>query len=144
MQENKKLKIMKILDEFKAFAIKGNVLDLAVAVVIGGAFGKITSSFVSDIMMPPIGVLLGRVDFQSLRLVLVPASTAGAAVTINYGSFLQNVVDFLIIAFAVFSVVKFSNRLVRKDEKKPEEKKAPEPSTEEKLLMEIRDILKEK
>ncbi len=134
---------MKIVEEFKQFAIKGNVLDLAVAVVIGGAFGKIVSSFVNDILMPPIGLLLGSVDFRNLKLVLVEASGTAAEVAIAYGAFLQNVVDFLLIAFAVFSVVKFSNRITKKAE---QEKPAaePVPGAEEKLLMEIRDILKEK
>lgn len=137
---------MKIIEEFKRFAIKGNVLDLAVAVVIGGAFGKIVSSFVNDILMPPIGLLLGSVDFRSLKLVLVEASGASAEVAIAYGAFLQNVVDFLIIAFAVFSVVKFSNRITAKVgmEKAEKEKEKPAPGAEEKLLVEIRDILKEK
>lgn len=132
---------MKIIEEFKQFAVKGNVLDLAVAVVIGGAFGKIVSSFVNDILLPPIGLLLGRVDFRNLKLVLVEASGSSAEVAINYGIFLQNVVDFLLIAFAVFSVVKFSNRITRKAEEQPKE---PVPSTEEKLLAEIRDILRAK
>ncbi len=134
---------MKIIEEFKQFAIKGNVLDLAVAVVIGGAFGKIVSSFVNDILMPPIGLLLGKVDFRSLKLVLAEASGSSAEVALTYGVFLQNVVDFLLIAVAVFSVVKFSNRITKKPEQeKPQEEAAP--STEEKLLMEIRDILKER
>jgi large conductance mechanosensitive channel len=128
---------MKIVDEFKQFALKGNVLDLAVAVVIGGAFGKIVSSFVSDILMPPIGLLLGGMNFSDMKFVIQGAS-------INYGTFLQNVVDFLIIAASVFAVVKFSNRVMSKpvQEKKTEE--TPQPSSEEKLLTEIRDILKRK
>lgn len=132
---------MKIIEEFKQFAVKGNVLDLAVAVVIGGAFGKIVSSFVSDVLMPPIGLLLGRVDFRNLKFVLEKATASGAEVAINYGIFLQNVVDFLLIAFAVFMVVKFSNRIMKKaEQEKPQEVVAP--SSEEKLLTEIRDILK--
>lgn len=132
---------MKILEEFKKFAVKGNVLDLAVAVVIGGAFGKIVSSFVNDILMPPIGVLLGNVNFRDLSLVLKRGTDATAQVTMNYGIFIQSIIDFTIIAFAVFMVVKFSNRLMKKEEIK-EEKKELEPSAEEKLLVEIRDILK--
>ena len=132
---------MKIIEEFKQFAIKGNVLDLAVAVVIGGAFGKIVSSFVSDMLMPPIGLLLGGMDFSDMKLVLENATVSTPRVAINYGIFLQNVVDFLIIAFAVFMVVKFSNRVMKKSEQeKPQE--AAQPSAEEKLLTEIRDLLK--
>jgi large conductance mechanosensitive channel len=124
---------MKIVDEFKQFALKGNVLDLAVAVVIGGAFGKIVSSFVSDILMPPIGLLLGGMNFSDMKFIIQGAS-------INYGIFFQNVVDFLIIAASVFMVVKFSNRVMKKsNQEKPQEVAAP--STEEKLLVEIRDIL---
>lgn len=129
---------MKIVDEFKQFALKGNVLDLAVAVVIGGAFGKIVSSFVSDILMPPIGLLLGGMNFSDMKLIIQGAS-------INYGTFFQNVVDFLIIAASVFMVVKFSNRVMKKPEQ--EKELPPEvavPSAEEKLLVEIRDILKRK
>jgi len=132
---------MKIIEEFKQFAIKGNVLDLAVAVVIGGAFGKIVSSFVSDMLMPPIGLLLGGMDFRDMKLVLEKASVSNPEVAISYGVFLQNVVDFLIIAFAVFMVVKFSNRVMKKGEQeKPQE--AAQPSAEEKLLTEIRDLLR--
>lgn len=132
----------KIIEEFKQFAIKGNVLDLAVAVVIGGAFGKIVSSFVSDILMPPLGLLLGRMDFRDLKLVLEKGTATAGEVAINYGVFLQNVVDFLIVAFAVFMVVKFSNRVMRKEEISSVPA-APTPSTEEKLLSEIRDLLKD-
>lgn len=127
---------MKIVDEFKQFALKGNVLDLAVAVVIGGAFGKIVSSFVSDILMPPIGLFLGGMNFSDMKLIIRGAS-------INYGTFFQNVVDFLIIAASVFMVVKFSNKVMKKsDQEKPQE--VAVPSAEEKLLVEIRDILKRK
>jgi len=132
---------MKIIEEFKQFAIKGNVLDLAVAVVIGGAFGKIVSSFVSDILMPPIGLFLGRVDFRNLKFVLEHATASSSEVAVNYGMFMQNVVDFLLVAFAVFSVVKFSNRLAKKGEREQPPEVAV-PSAEEKLLVEIRDILK--
>lgn len=134
---------MKIIEEFKQFAVKGNVLDLAVAVVIGGAFGKIVSSFVNDILMPPLGILLGNVNFRDLSLVLQEGTDATAQVTMNYGIFIQAIVDFTIIAFAIFMVVKFSNRLMKKEEVK-EEKKEAIPSAEENLLTEIRDILKSK
>lgn len=132
---------MKIIEEFKQFAIKGNVLDLAVAVVIGGAFGKIVSSFVNDILMPPIGLFLGRVNFRNLKFVLEQATASTSEVAVNYGMFIQNVVDFLLVAFAVFSVVKFSNRLAKRggQEQPPE---VAVPGAEEKLLVEIRDILK--
>lgn len=133
---------MKILKEFENFIMRGNVLDLAVAVVVGGAFGKIVSSFVSDLLMPPIGLLLGGVNFSDLSLVLKPATGGAPAVVWGYGSFLQTVVDFLIIAAAVFVVMKIANRLLRKKEQ--EKPKTAAPSAEEKLLMEIRDILKEK
>jgi large conductance mechanosensitive channel len=132
---------MKSIEEFKQSAIKGNVLDLAVAVIIGGAFGKIISSFVSDVLMPPIGLLLGRVDFRNLKIVLEKATATNSEVAISYGLFLQNVVDFLFIAFAVFMVVKFSNRLTKKAEREKPQEVAP-PGVEEKLLTEIRDILK--
>lgn len=135
-------KFMKILEEFKKFAVKGNVLDLAVAVVIGGAFGKIVSSFVNDILMPPIGILLGNVNFRDLTFVLKNGTASTAAVTMNYGVFIQSIIDFTIIAFAVFMVVKFSNKVIPKEEEKKEEKTEPAPTVEEKLLTEIRDILK--
>ncbi len=131
----------KTLKEFKNFAMKGNVMDLAVAVVIGGAFGKIVASFVKDILMPPIGILLGNINFSDLAFTLKEETELASAVTINYGIFVQNVVDFVIIAFAIFMVIKYSNKIVKKEE--AEEKVAP-PTNEEKLLTEIRDILKQK
>lgn len=131
----------KTLEEFKAFALKGNVLDLAVAVVIGGAFGKIVTSFVSDILMPPIGIVLGGVNLAELRLVLKAAAEGSPAVYWTYGNFLQASVDFLIIAASVFTVVKFVNRVTPKHE---QEKPAKEPAPEVRLLTEIRDVLKEK
>mgnify|MGYP000894048603 CR=1 FL=1 len=132
---------MGILKEFKDFAMKGNVIDLATAVIIGGAFGKIVSSMVSDILMPPIGLLLGNVDFKDLKFVMKDAVGEVPAVTLNYGMFIQNVIDFLIIAFCVFIVVKVYQKANRKKEEKP----APaEPSKEEQLLTEIRDLLKNK
>ncbi|MEG9486947.1 large-conductance mechanosensitive channel protein MscL [Mannheimia indoligenes] len=131
---------MSILKEFREFAVKGNVVDMAVGVIIGGAFGKIVSSLVSDVIMPPIGMLIGGVDFKDLAIVLKEAQGEAEAVTLKYGAFIQNVFDFLIIAIAVFGMVKVLNSL----KKVPvEEPKAPaEPTAEEKLLTEIRDLLK--
>lgn len=130
------------MSEFKKFAVKGNVMDMAVGIIIGAAFGKIVSSFVSGVMMPPLGLLIGGVDFTDLAYVLKPATETAEAVTIQWGAFVQTTIDFLIIAFAVFMVVKFMNNLKKKQEEEPA--KAPEPSKEEKLLAEIRDLLKEK
>ena len=137
---------MKILQEFKTFAMRGNVVDMAVGVVIGGAFGKIISSLVSDILMPPIGVLTSDVDFAGLRVVLKQASvdTAGKTVpevAIAYGAFVTAAVNFLIIAFAIFMVVKAMSYLKRKEEVSPP---PPAPAKEQVLLTEIRDILKAK
>ena len=132
---------MKIISEFKKFAMRGNVVDLAVGVIIGGAFGKIISSLVSDIIMPPIGVILGGVNFSDLKVVLKKGIGDAAPVTLNYGTFIQTAVDFLIIAFAIFMLVKVINTLAQKEEKKPEPVKI---SNEEKLLIEIRDLLKNK
>lgn len=135
---------MKILQEFKTFAMRGNVVDLAVGVVIGTAFGKIVSSLVSDIIMPIVGVLTGGVDFSDLKLVIKEGAKEAENVTVNYGMFIQNVVDFLIIAFSIFVVVKLINKL--KKAEKEEEKQAPAPAPEEDivLLTEIRDLLKNK
>lgn len=131
---------MSLIKEFKEFALKGNVLDLAVAVIIGGAFGKIIASFVSDIVMPPIGLLLGGVNFTDLKWVMKDAVGDAAAVTMNYGNFIQVAVDFVIIALAIFIVIKAINSTKKKEEAAPE---APEvPSKEEMLLTEIRDLLK--
>ena len=140
---------MKFLQEFKAFALKGNVMDMAVGVILGGAFGKIVSSLVNDVIMPPIGLLVGGVDFTDLKLTLkkavIEAGTEVApAVTWNYGAFIQQVVDFTILAFCVFMMVKIMNKLLRKEEKKPAPAAPPAPSKEEILLTEIRDLLKEK
>ena len=141
---------MKFLQEFKTFALKGNVMDMAVGVIIGGAFGKIVTSLVNDVIMPPIGLLVGGVDFTDLKLTLKKAVIeAGAevapAVTWNYGAFIQQVVDFTILAFCVFMMVKIMNKLLRKEEKKAAAPVAPPaPSKEEVLLTEIRDLLKEK
>lgn len=130
---------MKIIQEFKDFAVKGNVVDLAVGVIIGGAFGKIVTSFVNDILMPPLGLLLGGVNFADLKIVLKKEIGEVPAITFNYGAFLQATVDFLIIAFAIFMFVKMMNKFHKKEEAKPEIKA---PSNEEKLLTEIRDLLK--
>jgi large conductance mechanosensitive channel len=131
---------MSILQEFKDFAIKGNVIDMSVGIVIGAAFGKIVSSFVADIIMPPIGVLVGGVDFTKLAFTIKEASSNAAAVTLNYGNFIQTTVDFTIIAAAIFIVVKLINNLKRQEQAAPPSD--PEPSKQELLLMEIRDILK--
>lgn len=134
---------MGILKEFKSFILKGNVLDLAVAVIIGGAFGKIVSSFVNDVLMPPIGLLLGNTDFSELKVILKEGTETVPAVTLNYGVFVNAVIDFLIIGFAIFVVVKMYNRTLRKKEAAPAPVAPPAPSKEEVLLTEIRDILKE-
>jgi large conductance mechanosensitive channel len=133
---------MSMIKEFRDFAMRGNVVDMAVGIVIGAAFGKIVSSFVSDVLMPPIGALLGGVDFTDLSLTLSEASGEVAAVTWNYGSFIQTVVDFAIIAFAIFMVIKAMNSLKKKEEVAPAE--PPKPSEEVLLLTEIRDLLKQK
>ena len=138
------------IQDFKAFALKGNVVDMAVGVIIGGAFGKIVTSIVNNILMPPIGLLVGGVDFSDLKLIMKEAVMNGdevvkEAVTWNYGAFIQDVVDFLIIAFCVFLLVKGITALTKKKEEAPAESApAPEPSAEEKLLTEIRDLLKQK
>lgn len=134
-----------MIKEFKAFVMKGNVIDLAVAVVIGGAFGKIVSSLVADVIMPPLGLLLGGVDFVDLQFILKEAVVADGEVTaeavaIRYGAFIQTILDFTIIAFAIFMVIKAYNSTKKKEEEAPSA--PPEPSNEEKLLGEIRDLLK--
>lgn len=139
----------KLLNEFKEFAIKGNAVDMAVGVIIGAAFGKIVSSIVDDLIMPPIGWLIGGVDFSDLKVTLPAKHIAEGietqAATINYGLFLQNLLDFLIVAFCVFLLVKGINKLSRKKAEEPAAPApAPEPTTEEKLLTEIRDLLKDK
>ena len=138
------------LQEFKAFAMKGNVVDMAVGVIIGGAFGKIVSSVVADVIMPPLGLLIGGVNFTDLKWVMKPAEVVDgkeiAAVTLNYGNYLQATFDFLIIAFSIFMFIKLITKLTEK--KKAEEPATPPappaPTKEEVLLTEIRDILKEK
>ena len=140
---------MKLIDEFKAFAMRGNVVDLAVGIIIGGAFGRIVSSLVADIIMPPIGLLLGGVKFTDLKIILKdPVMDAAGvisnqAVTINYGNFIQTLVDFLIIAFAIFMMIKGINSFRKKEALAPEEIPIP-PTPQELLLREIRDILKVK
>ena len=133
-------KIMSIMQEFKEFAIKGNVVDMAVGVIIGGAFGKIVSSFVTDVIMPPIGVLIGGVDFSKLSFVLLDATATAPAVVISYGKFIQTVVDFTIIAAVIFIVIKGINSMKRKEEAAPTAPAAP--PAQEVLLAEIRDLLK--
>jgi len=131
---------MSLGSEFKEFAMRGNVVDMAVGIVIGGAFGKIVSSFVADVLMPPIGVLLGGVDFRDLSIQLVAAVGETPAVTLNYGNFIQTVVDFLIIAFAIFMVIKAMNSMKKKEEAAPEKPAAPPADIQ--LLTEIRDSLR--
>jgi len=131
---------MGMISEFKSFAMRGNVVDMAVGIIIGGAFGKIVSSFVADVIMPPIGVLIGGVDFSDLGITMKAATADAAAVTLNYGAFLQTVFDFLIIAFAIFMAIKGMNRMRKKEEAAPAA--PPKPSNEEVLLTEIRDLLK--
>lgn len=136
---------MSMMSEFKDFAMRGNVVDMAVGIVIGGAFGKIVSSFVSDVLMPPIGMLMGGVDFKDLAIVLKAATDDVAAVTVNYGAFIQTVLDFIIIAFAIFMVIKAMNNLKKKEEEAPAAPEVPpEPSEEVVLLTEIRNALKDK
>jgi len=131
---------MKILDEFKAFALKGNVVDMAVGIIIGLAFGKIVSSAVNDIIMPPIGVLLGGVNFTDLKVVIKAATETVPAVTWNYGNFIQVIIDFLIVAFVIFLMVKAMNPAKKKEEEAPTA--PPAPTKDQVLLTEIRDLLK--
>jgi len=131
-----------MMSEFKSFAMRGNVVDMAVGIVIGGAFGKIVSSFVADVLMPPIGLLLGNVDFSDLAVTLRAAAEGVEAVTLRYGVFIQTIIDFAIIAFAIFMVVKAMNTVTKKEEAEPPP--PPGPSKEETLLTEIRDALRAK
>lgn len=131
---------MKILDEFKNFAIKGNMVDMAVGIIIGAAFGKIVASLVSDIIMPPIGLLLGGVNFTDLKLVMKAATETVPAVTWNYGNFIQTAIDFLIIAFVVFMLIKAINSMKKKEAAAPAA--PPAPTKDQTLLTEIRDLLK--
>lgn len=130
---------MSLIKEFREFAMRGNVVDLAVGVIIGAAFGKIVSSLVSDIIMPPLGLLIGGIDFKQFHLVLREAQGDIPAVVMNYGVFIQNIFDFIIVAFAIFMAIKLMNKM-RKQEEKPAT--PPAPSAEETLLTEIRDLLK--
>lgn len=132
---------MSFFKEFREFAMRGNVVDLAVGVIIGAAFGKIVSSLVSDVIMPPLGLLIGGIDFKQFHWVLREAQEGLPAVTLNYGMFLQNIFDFVIVAFAIFIAIKMINKLRRQQAEKPAE--PPAPSAEEKLLTEIRDLLKQ-
>ena len=146
----------KFMEEFKAFAMRGNVVDMAVGVVIGGAFGKISTSIVNDIIMPVVSLITGGIDFTAWKIVLKEAvmenvdgvmTETAPAVAINFGSTIAVIVDFIIVAFAVFCMIKFLNNLHRKKEEpapEPEAPAEPEPTAEEKLLTEIRDLLKEK
>lgn len=131
---------MSMMQEFKDFAMRGNVVDLAVGVVIGGAFGKIVSSVVADVIMPPLGVLLGGVNFTHLSVVLKEAVGEAPAVTLNYGAFIQSCIDFVIIAFAIFLLVKAMNSMKKAEAAAP----PPPPPAQEVLLAEIRDLLKAK
>lgn len=133
---------MKMLEEFKKFAMRGNVIDMAVGIIIGGAFGKIVSSFVADVIMPPIGLLLSGRDFSRMMITLKEATETTKAVTLNYGVFLNTIIDFIIIAFAIFMVIKVMNNMKKKQEEKPAP--PPAPSKEEVLLTEIRDELRKK
>lgn len=128
---------MGMIKEFKEFAARGSMLDLAVGIVIGAAFGRIVSSLVADLLMPPIGLILGGVNFASLKMTLNEAVGTAPAVTLNYGTFIQTIVDFLIVAFAIFLLVKAVNQMKRKQAEAP-----PLPSNQEVLLAEIRDLLK--
>lgn len=138
---------MSLIKEFKDFAMRGNVVDMAVGVIIGAAFGKIVSSLVDDIIMPLVGVATGGMDFTDLKWVIQKGITEGETViqpevTMNYGAWIQTVVDFVIVAFCIFVMIKFMNRLRKKKEEAPAP--APEPTKEEQLLTEIRDLLKER
>jgi len=133
---------MGMLKEFKTFAMRGNVVDMAVGIIIGAAFGKIVSSLVADLIMPPIGVLLGGVDFSNLAITIKAAADGAAAVTLNYGKFIQTVVDFIIIVFSIFMIIKAMNAFKKKEIEAPLE--PPPPPREEVLLTEIRDLLKQK
>ena len=133
-----------MIKEFKKFIMRGNVIDLAVGVVIGGAFGRIVTSLVNDLIMPFIGLLLGKVNFNDLKYVIRPATTTETEVAFKYGTFLQSIIDFLIIALAIFLIIKLIASAKKKKEEQQQQKQtaASEPSNEEKLLSEIRDILK--
>ncbi len=138
---------MGFIQDFKKFAMRGNMIDMAVGIIIGGAFGKIVSSLVADVIMPPLGFVIGGVDFKNLKVVLKPEELNAAGevvaqtVSFNYGMFIQNIIDFLIIALAVFMMVKIANKMAKKKEDEPQQ---PTPPKQEMLLEEIRDLLKNK
>lgn len=141
------MKITSILKEFREFALKGNVVDMAVGIIIGAAFGKIVTSLVNDVITPPLGIIVGGVDFKDLKFVLKAAKGNAPAVTLNYGNFIQCTIDFIIVAIAIFAVIKAMNALrtlAIKEKKEADEITPREPTKEEALLTEIRDILKEK
>jgi len=131
---------MSMIKEFKDFAMRGNVVDMAVGIIIGAAFGKIVASLVKDVIMPPIGILVGGIDFSDLMITIKNAVGDTPAVVIKYGVFINTVIEFIIVAFAIFMVIKGMNALKRKEEAAPPE--PPKPSNEEVLLTEIRDVLK--
>jgi len=131
---------MSMVKEFKEFVMRGNVIDLAVGIVIGAAFGKIVSSLVADVIMPPLGLVIGGVNFTDLKVILGPPLAGGEPVTLNYGNFIQALFDFVIVAFAIFLVVKMVNRMKRKQVEAPAA--PPAPTREQVLLTEIRDLLK--
>ena len=131
---------MKMMKEFKEFAMRGNVMDMAIGIIIGAAFGKIISSFVANVLMPPLGLLLGRVNFADLAVVLKKATPESPAVVLGYGLFIQALVDFVIIVFSIFLVIKAMNSMKKKQAEAPAA--PPEPTVQEKLLTEIRDLLK--
>jgi large conductance mechanosensitive channel len=138
---------MSLMKEFKQFAMRGNVVDMAVGIIIGAAFGKIVSSLVNDVIMPPLGLLLGGVNFTDLKITIKPASVNEAGeiikgVTLNWGNFVQVIFDFLIVAFAIFMLIKGMNSMKKKEEDTPAATEPPAPSKEEELLTEIRDLLK--
>lgn len=140
---------MTLRKELKEFLLRGNMIDMAVGIIVGGAFGNIVTSFVNDILMPPISLLLGKTNFSDLKIVFKKAVIIGEeivdpAITWNYGMFMQNIIDFLIIGISIFFAIKAINKLRRKKEEKPAPEVIPEPSVEEKLLTEIRDLLKRK
>jgi large conductance mechanosensitive channel len=133
---------MKVLKEFQQFAMRGNVIDMAVGIIIGASFGKIITSLVEDIIMPPIGVLMGGMDFSSLKLIIKEAAGTAPAVAIKYGIFINVIINFAIVAFAMFMLIRAMNTLKKKEEVAPSA--PPKPSNQELLLMEIRDVLKRK
>lgn len=133
---------MSVVQEFKTFAVKGNVVDMAVGIIIGAAFGKIVSSFVGDVIMPPLGLAIGGVDFSSLAVTLKAAADGAPGVTLNYGKFIQTVFDFVIVAFAIFIAIKAINNLKKKEAEAPAA--PPAPTKDQELLAEIRDLLRKR